>query len=163
MPSAHGDRTRVEWTGDRGEGTRDDRGYGRDHLISVGDRSAIPATAGIGAGRDPARYNPEELVVAALSSCHMLWYLHLCAEAGVVVRAYRDEAEGTLEVAPDGSGRFVAATLAPHVTVSEGDLEVARRLHEEAHRLCFVASSVNFPVDCRPTIERAPPPREPPR
>ncbi len=156
MASTHTYRTVVTWTGDLGHGTSDYRAYSRDHAISVGDRPPIPGTAGVGARRDPDRYNPEELVVAALSACHMLWYLHLCAEAGVVVRAYSDAAEGTLELAADGSGRFTGATLAPHVVVSDGDVEVARRLHEEAHRLCFVAASVNFPVTCRPSVERRP-------
>jgi organic hydroperoxide reductase OsmC/OhrA len=150
-------RTRVRWTGNLGSGTREYRGYRRDHSLEVDGKPPILATSGLAPGSDPARHNPDELLVAALSSCHMLWYLHLCSEAGVVVVAYVDEAEGTLETGRGGSGRFVEAVLRPRVTLAEGSPEVARRLHEEAHARCFVANSVNFPVRCEPTIEPARP------
>ncbi len=158
MPSAHRYRVTVRWTGNLGDGTREYRGYSRDHAIEVEGKPPILATSGLSPRSDPSRHNPDELVVAALSSCHMLWYLHLCSEAGVVVVAYTDDADGTLELAPDGTGRFTSATLRPRVVVSSGSPEVARRLHEEAHRKCFVASSVNFPVACEPSIELEEPP-----
>ena len=143
----------VTWTGNLGAGTREYRGYSRDHAIEIDGNPPILATSGLAPGSDPARHNPDELLVAALASCHMLWYLHLCSEAGVVVVGYVDEADGTMETGPDGSGRFVEAVLRPRVTISDGSPAVARRLHEEAHSRCFVANSVNFPVRCEPTIE----------
>ena len=145
-------RTTVRWTGNDGVGTRDYRAYRRDHVIEVDGKAPIHATSGLAPRSEPSYHNPDELLVAALASCHMLWYLHLCAEAGVVVTAYVDRAEGVLELAADGSGRFTSATLHPRVEISAGSTESARRLHEEAHRRCFVASSVNFPVECAPTV-----------
>jgi organic hydroperoxide reductase OsmC/OhrA len=156
MTASHIYRATVRWTGNLGAGTRDYQSYTRDHTIQVGEKVPILATSSIGARSDPSRYNPDELVVAALSSCHMLWYLHLCADAGVVVTAYSDEAEGTLQMDREGGGRFVEATLHPHVVVAAGTPETARRLHEAAHRKCFVANSVNFPVKCEPVIDVEP-------
>jgi organic hydroperoxide reductase OsmC/OhrA len=151
----HRYRATIRWTGNLGAGTRSYRGYSRDHAIEMEGKPPILATSGLAPGSDPRRHNPDELVVAALSSCHMLWYLHLCADAGVVVVGYTDEAEGTMETGRDGGGRFVGAILRPHVVVREGSLDVARRLHEEAHAKCFVANSVNFPVRCEPVVEHA--------
>lgn len=153
----HEYRATVTWTGNRGPGTREYRGYRRDHIIEVDGKPPLPGTSSTGFGQDPGRYNPEELVIASLAACHMLWYLHLCADAGVVVTAYSDPAEGTLELERDGSGRFISAVLRPRVTIREGAQEVAERLHEEAHRRCYVASSMNFPVRCEPTIVRETP------
>ncbi len=153
--ATHRYRVAVRWTGDLGEGTRSYGGYRRDHAIEIAGKPPILATSGLSPGRDAARVNPDELLVAALSSCHMLWYLHLCAEAGVVVVGYHDAAEGTLETGPDGGGRFTGATLRPRVRVRAGDLDRARALHAEAHHRCFVANSVNFPVAIEPTVERA--------
>ena len=90
-------------------------------------------------------------MVAAISSCHMLWYLHLCADRGVNVSAYSDEASGVMEERPDGSGAFVRVLLKPNVKIAEGgDLDLARSLHTEAHRFCFIANSVNFPIEIEP-------------
>ncbi|HTT17064.1 MAG TPA: OsmC family protein [Thermoplasmata archaeon] len=152
MAPVHRYRTTVRWTGNLGDGTRDYRGYSRDHTIEIEGRPPILATSGLSPRSDRSRHTPDELLVAALSSCHMLWYLHLCSQAGVVVEAYTDDAEGTLELAADGSGRFTSATLRPRVVLRAGTAALARRLHEEAHRRCFVANSVNFPVACEPTI-----------
>jgi organic hydroperoxide reductase OsmC/OhrA len=159
MPARHVYRTTIRWTGNDGVGTRDYRAYRRDHVIEVEGKPPILATSGLAPGSDPRLHNPDELLVAALASCHMLWYLHLCSEAGVVVTAYTDRAEGTLELAADGSGRFVSTTLRPTVAIAAGSVDTARRLHDEAHRRCFVASSVNFPVGCEPTVEIADGPR----
>ncbi|HEV7397480.1 MAG TPA: OsmC family protein, partial [Pyrinomonadaceae bacterium] len=102
---------------------------------------------------DRTRYNPEELLVASLSGCHMLWYLHLCSEAGIVVLEYEDQAIGSMVETADGSGHFLSVTLRPIVTIAEGgDREVATQLHEQAHHLCFIANSVNFPVLCEPSL-----------
>ena len=155
MPPTHTYRTTTRWTGNLGTGTRDYRGYSRDHTLEAEGKPSLPGTSSTGYGMDPARYNPEELLVGALSSCHMLWYLHLCAEAGVAVVAYEDPAEGTLELSKERGGRMVRATLRPHVRVGEGSLERARELHEEAHRRCYLANSVNFPVVVEPVVEPA--------
>jgi organic hydroperoxide reductase OsmC/OhrA len=140
------------WTGNRGTGTSSYRAYGRDHNISAAGKSAAIAASSAPVFRgDADRYNPEELLVAALSSCHMLAFLHLCADAGISVTAYRDEAEGTMVMNDDGSGQFREVTLHPVVTITDaaraGELET---LHHRAHELCFIARSVNFPVRCEP-------------
>ena len=153
----HDYHCRVTWTGNLGDGTREYRGYRRDHTIEFVGKPPILASSGLSPRSDPARVNPDELLLAALASCHMLWYLHVCSEAGVTVVAYSDAAEATMATGPDGSGRFTRATLRPQVTIASGSPEVARRLHEDAHRRCFIANSVNFPVACEPTIERVPP------
>jgi organic hydroperoxide reductase OsmC/OhrA len=105
---------------------------------------------------DPSRWNPEELLVASLSSCHMLWYLHLCSDAGVVVTGYVDDASGTMAETEDGGGRFTEVVLRPRVTIADGsDRELAASLHEKAHHLCFIANSVNFPVRCEGEVDVA--------
>jgi len=147
---------RLRWTGNRGTGTSKYDAYGRDHELSGGPDTA--KYAAIAASSDPyfrgdaARYNPEELLVASLSSCHMLSYLHLCAVNGVVVTAYEDEATGLMPE-DDISARVTEVTLRPRVTVTvESDAARALHLHEEASKLCFIARSVNFPVRHEPVI-----------
>jgi organic hydroperoxide reductase OsmC/OhrA len=137
----------VTWTGNTGTGTSGYRDYQRHHEISAGQKASIPGSSDPAFRGDPTRWNPEELLVASLSACHKLWYLHLCAEAGIVVTAYVDHAEGVMEETADGSGRFESVTLRPRVTVGSGsDLAKARALHDTAHEKCFIANSVNFPV-----------------
>jgi len=143
---------KIRWTGDRGTGTSSYRAYGRDHEISADGKPSLPGSSDPRFRGDGARWNPEDLLVSALSACHMLSYLHLCAVAGIVVTAYEDRAEGTMRESPDGGGRFEEVVLRPRVTMASGDPLAARRLHEEAHRLCFIASSVGFPVRCEPEI-----------
>lgn len=148
----HRFNTTLTWTGNRGTGTSGYRAYGRDHEISSSGKSApIAASSATTFRGDAERYNPEELLVAALSSCHMLSFLHLCADAGIAVTAYRDNAEGTMELNADGSGQFREVVLHPAVTIAEssraGELDA---LHHRAHELCFIARSVNFPVRCEP-------------
>ena len=149
---AHRYETSLTWTGNQGTGTSGYRAYSRNHEISAAGKSSIidgssdPAFRG-----DRARYNPEELLVSALSACHLLSYLHLCADAGVVVTAYEDHAEGTMVETPDGGGHFTEVVLRPVVTVAPGsDPALADALHDKAHHLCFIASSMNFPVRCEP-------------
>lgn len=147
----------VDWTGNTGTGTSGYRDYERCHEISAGSRKpAIPGSSDPAFRGDPARWNPEELLVASLSACHKLWYLHLCAEAGIVVLAYTDHAEGEMEESDDGSGRFTRVVLRPRVSVAAGsDAVQARELHHTAHARCFIANSVNFPVACEPEIMAA--------
>lgn len=138
----------VVWTGNAGEGTASYRSYRRDHDVVVAGKPPIPGSSDPKFRGDPSRYNPEELLVASLSACHMLWYLHLCAVNEVVVLEYRDAASGTLAESEDGSGLFTRVVLRPVVKIAEtSDREKALALHQEAHHLCFIARSVNFPVE----------------
>jgi organic hydroperoxide reductase OsmC/OhrA len=145
MLREHSYSVNVEWTGNTGKGTSDYRSYTRDYEITVPGKPPIYGSSDPKFRGNPVRYNPEELLVSALSTCHMLWYLHLCADAGIVVVSYEDRAEGTMEESRDGGGRFVRVTLHPHVRVT-GSAEQAETLHQRAHELCFIANSVNFPI-----------------
>lgn len=144
----------VEWTGNRGHGTREYGAYGRDHMIVIAGKPEILGSSDPCFRGDATRINPEELFVSSLSACHMLWYLHLCADAGVVVCAYRDKAIGTMVEEPDGRGRFVQVLLRPQVTIDTGDVTLARRLHEVAHNHCFIANSVSCQVLCEAQIRK---------
>ena len=146
----------VTWTGNLGHGTAGPKAYARDLVVSSEGKPDIPGSTAPAFGGDPARYDPEELFIASLSSCHMLWYLHLAAVAGVVVTAYGDRATGELALEKDGSGRFTEVVLRPEVTITaESDADKATALHEKAHRLCFTAASVNFAVRIAPIVRRA--------
>ena len=137
----------VEWTGNLGPGTSNYRAYSRNHEISGAGKAVVAGSSDPAFRGDAARYNPEELLIASLSSCHMLWYLHLCAVNDVVVTAYTDSADGEMQLDADGGGRFVSVMLRPQVTIrAECSRETAMRLHGEANRMCFIANSVNFPV-----------------
>ncbi|MGA7814568.1 OsmC family protein [Caballeronia sp.] len=154
MPKLHTYSTQVVWTGDLGSGTSRYDAYSRDHLVSVANKPDISASSDPAFRGDPKHHNPEELFVASISSCHMLWYLHLCATNGIVVTGYMDEAMGTMEESANGSGRFTDVLLRPRVTIgASGHIALAERLHDEAHRFCFIANSVNFPVRCEPATE----------
>jgi organic hydroperoxide reductase OsmC/OhrA len=149
----HTYRVTVEWTGNRGLGTPDYTAYGRDHVISAGTKPPIAGSSDPAFRGDPARWNPEDLLLASIAACHKLWYLGLCAKAGISVLSYRDEAEATMLEDPNGAGRFTKAILRPRITIEAGgDLVEAARLHHDAHEYCFIANSVNFPVTCEPTI-----------
>ncbi len=154
MSREHSYSVSVRWTGNTGAGTSGFRNYKRDHEISAPGKPPIPASSDPAFRGDKARYNPEELLVASLSACHMLWYLHLCADVGIVVSEYHDDASGAMAETKDGGGHFTQVTLRPVVKVAgQVDPELARRLHEQAHHLCFIANSVNFPVLCEPSLE----------
>lgn len=144
--------TRLAWTGNRGTGTSTYRAYGRDHEITAEGKSAIiPASSTPVFRGDKDRYNPEELLIGSISGCHMLWFLHLCADAGIVVTGYEDDAEGTMALNADGSGQFREVVLHPRVRYEQTPApEKIAELHHRAHDLCFIARSVNFPVRCEP-------------
>jgi organic hydroperoxide reductase OsmC/OhrA len=145
----HRYETTVAWTGNTGTGTSGYRDYQRTHEVSAGGKPMIPGSSDPAFRGDPARWNPEELLVASLSQCHMLWFLHVCAAEGVVVTDYRDRAAGTMVETPDGGGHFERVVLRPEVRfASPAHAERAAELHERAHHRCFIANSVNFPVDC---------------
>jgi len=146
----HNYQIQTTWTGNTGPGTTDYRAYKRDHEIFVADKSAPILGSSDAAFRgDPTRYSPEELLVSTLSTCHMLWLLHLCADAGITVTAYTDQACGVMAENLDGSGHFTEVTLHPVMTITDsGRVREAEALHAKAHELCFIANSVNFPVRC---------------
>ncbi|GGS69699.1 peroxiredoxin [Planobispora rosea] len=158
MTREHRYRLTVSWTGNRGEGTAGYRAYGRDHEVSAPGKEPLAGSSDPAFRGDPARWNPEELLVASLSQCHMLWYLHLCASNGVVVTGYTDEPEGVMVEDADGAGNFREVVLRPAVTVASPEMEdTARQLHHEIHKYCFIARSVNFPVVPEPTIRSGTP------
>jgi organic hydroperoxide reductase OsmC/OhrA len=149
----HKYKVSVQWTGNRGSGTSGYRDYGRDHVITAGSKPAIPGSSDAAFLGDASRWNPEDLLVASACACHKLWYLHLCADAGIVVLDYRDNAEGTMLDTPQ-QGRFSQIVLRPHVVIRVGgDVEQAAHLHHVAHEKCYIANSVNFPILCEPVIE----------
>ena len=153
MGKEHHYLTQLRWTGNRGEGTSNYRSYDRDHVLSAGGKPEIAGSSDPSFRGNPQRYNPEELLVSSLSSCHLLWYLHLCAVNGVVVVDYRDSAEGVMDEADNGSGRFLEVVLRPVVTVKDAGMrEKAMQLHHDANKMCFIANSVNFPVRHEPVI-----------
>jgi organic hydroperoxide reductase OsmC/OhrA len=149
----HHYRVKVEWTGNTGRGTLNYKAYERRHEISAHGKPAIPGSSDPAFRGNASCWNPEELLVASLSACHKLWYLHLCATAGVVVTSYVDSAEGEMEETVDGSGRFRRVVLRPVVTISpESDPAKALELHALAHAKCFIANSMNFPVEHEPAM-----------
>jgi organic hydroperoxide reductase OsmC/OhrA len=152
MSRTHSYSTVLTWTGNLGTGTSGYRDYTRDADLAAPGRPVLLGSSDPLFRGDPARWNPELLLVASLSQCHMLWYLHLCAVAKVVVTAYVDEAAGTMVEDPGGAGRFTSVTLRPRVTVTSPDMvDTAESLHARANELCFIAQSVNFPVHHEPT------------
>ena len=147
--------TFVHWDADGGDSTKSYRGYSRNHVIGAEGKPEIAASSDPAFRGDATRYNPEELLVASLSSCHMLWYLHLCAVNGITVVDYRDRASGAMEEDGDGSAHFTGVELRPIVTIDDIERRArAVELHDEAHRLCFIARSVNFPVKVLPNDVR---------
>lgn len=143
----------VRWTGNIGNGTLSYNSYTRDHIISVNNKADILGSSDPVFRGDLTRYNPEDLLVSSLSACHMLWYLHLCAESGVIVVDYMDNASGTMVETQDGGGHFIEVTLNPIVIVMEVNMvEKANKLHTKANELCYIANSVKFPVIHKPII-----------
>ncbi|MGN6273232.1 MAG: OsmC family protein [Protaetiibacter sp.] len=146
----------VEWTGNRGSGTSSYRAYGRDHVVrSAGKLHELAGSSDRTFHGDSERWNPEELLLAALSQCHMLSYLHVAASRGIVVTGYTDDATGEMQQTSDGGGHFTEATLRPVVTIAAGDPALALEAHHEASQKCFIAASVNFPVHHEPVIRLA--------
>ncbi|MCH7401994.1 OsmC family protein [Belliella kenyensis] len=149
----HTYKATIKWTGNSGLGTSHYQAYEREHLISIDNKNNISGSADPSFRGDRTKHNPEELLVSSLSACHMLWYLHLCSQAGIVVTDYVDNATGIMIEKENGSGHFTAVTLQPIVTVTDENMvEKANELHKKANKLCFIANSVNFPVYHKPTV-----------
>ena len=147
MTKEHDYTARVVWTGNRGEGTTHYRAYERTWNIETPGKPVIHCSNDPLLGGDPALPNPEDLLIASLSACHMLWYLHLASKAGIVVKAYKDDPLGVGETEPNGASRFLRAILRPTIEVQAGtDLAKAEAIHHDVHNYCFIARSVNFPV-----------------
>ena len=146
MGKEHFYKSDLRWTGNKGEGTRSYTSYDRDFEVEISNKPVFHGSSDASFRGDPSKYNPEDLLVISLSSCHMLWYLHLCAVNGVIVLNYEDKSTGTM-VEDENGGRFTEVTLYPNVTVKEENMiDLANQLHQEAHEKCFIANSVNFPV-----------------
>jgi len=154
MGSTHRFDAVVTWTGNQGSGTSSYRAYSRNHDISGDGKSAVVAGSSDPAFRgDKTRYSPEDLLIASLAACHMLWVLHLCAEAKITVVEYVDGASGTMTLNVDGSGQFQEVVLRPRITVVEAGREAElMAVNKKAHALCFIARSVNFPVRHEPKV-----------
>lgn len=147
MPTQHQYTSTIQWTGNKGTGTDHYRNYERSHEIIINNKATIEGSSDPAFLGDATKHNPEDLLVSSLASCHMLWYLHVCAAAEVIVTNYLDHATGTMTETANGSGRFTEVILNPIVTVTEEHMIAkANELHEKAKELCFIANSVNFPV-----------------
>lgn len=147
MARTHHYASTIVWTGNQGEGTTRYDAYERSHTLSIIGKQDINCSSDTPFRGDATKHNPEDMLLASLSSCHMLWYLHLCADAGIVVTAYTDKAEATMLQTETGGGHFTEAILHPQVIIKNAaQIDLANRLHDEAHSKCFIANSVNFPV-----------------
>lgn len=156
MLGEHHYRLTTTWTGNRGTGTSGHRDYSRDVELEVAGKPIVLASSDKPFRGDPQRWNPEDLLVAALSECHLLAYLHACVTAGVVVVDYRDDASGVMVEDGRGGGAFTEVVLRPQVTVADASMtDAATRAHDQAHDWCFIANSVSFPVRHEPTIQVA--------
>jgi organic hydroperoxide reductase OsmC/OhrA len=151
MHQEHHFAVTTAWTGNRGTGTSGYRAYSRDTVMSAKGKPAIEGSSARVFHGDPERWNPEELLISALSQCHMLSFLHVATNHGVVVVGYEDSATGILVLEPAGSGHFTSVTLRPLVTIAGGDAAAMAVIHREAREKCFIAASVNFPVFHEPT------------
>lgn len=146
MKKTHHYKTAITWTGNKGSGTSRYDAYDRAHTVSIAGKPDLLCSSDTAFRGDGTRHNPEDMLLASLSSCHMLWYLHLCSDAGIIVTDYTDNAEGVMEET-SGGGRFTEVTLHPVVTVQDASMiEKANALHDQAHEKCFIANSCNFPV-----------------
>ena len=156
MNKEHHYNLTVKWTGNTGSGTSNYRNYERSHSILVNGKAELLGSSDPSFRGDKTKHNPEDLLLASLSSCHLLWYLHLCSEAGVIVLDYEDNPTGIMVETDNGGGRFTEVTLQPIVTVSDPKMiEKASELHKKANKLCFIANSVNFLVAHKSSVKVA--------
>lgn len=155
MAKSHDYAASVTWTGNTGQGTASYRAYGREHEIAIHGKPTILGSADAAFRGDAAKWNPEDMLVASISTCHMLWFLHLASEAGWIVERYEDRVEGTMEMNANGSGQFRSAKLHPVATISAGDPALLDDLHHRAHEMCFIARSLNFEIGCEARVVQA--------
>ena len=155
MPGkTHEYAARLVWSNRSGAGTADYAGYDREYRVLVSGKPELTGSADAMFRGEASKHNPEDLFLVAISSCHMLSYLALCARNGVRVTAYEDDVRGTLALTPDGGGKFEIVTLRPRVTVADADTtDKAMQLHETAHQVCFIANSCSVPIHHHATIE----------
>jgi organic hydroperoxide reductase OsmC/OhrA len=154
MEKQHHYHATIQWTGNQGTGTDHYKNYERSHQIMIANKSAILGSSDVAFRGDKTKHNPEDLLLSSLSACHMLWYLHLCSEAGVIVLDYTDNATGIMVESSTGAGHFIEVTLNPTVILAESSMiDKANELHKKANELCFIANSVNFPVKHKPTAK----------
>lgn len=152
MAKEHQYKTNLVWAGNKGSGTMDYRSYDRDFVVSIENKEPISGSSDSIFLGDKTKYNPEDLLLASVSSCHMLWYLHLCSKHEIVVMEYTDNAVGTMVEKSDGSGQFSSIILQPEVLIADkAHIAQANSLHEEANKMCFIANSLNFPVKHQPS------------
>lgn len=152
-PKQHTYTVDLTWEGNRGTGTAEYTGYGREHRVAIAGKPDLPVSADPAFRGDAGRHNPEDLLLAAVASCHMLSYLALCARQRIAVTSYTDSASGTLALRPDGGG-FTEISLRPRVTIAHGgDAALAVALHDRAHALCFIANSCSFPIHHQAEVE----------
>ncbi|TNE54935.1 MAG: OsmC family peroxiredoxin [Bacteroidetes bacterium] len=142
----------VRWTGNLGEGTSSYRSYSRDHVLEVAGKKRLFCSSDPMFRGDRSKHNPEELFIYALSSCHMLWYLHFCADQGIEVVEYQDQPLGMM-VLGGAKERFKEVILKPRIVLKNLEqIELAKSLHEQAHEHCFIANSVNCEIRIEPEI-----------
>ena len=152
----HQFKVNVTWTGNKGEGTKDYKSYSRDHVITIEGKQVIQGSSDPVYRGDGSKHNPEDMFLSAVSTCHMLWYLHICADHGIVVTSYRDDAVCMLDDNHPEGGRFTEITLHPHVVITdEKMINKANELHELANSKCFIANTLNIPVRHQPSCEAA--------
>ncbi len=152
MKRRHNYNATIKWTGNKGKGTSNYREFERSHVVSIDNKPDILCSSDPAFLGDKTKYNPEELLLASLSSCHMLWYLHLCSESSIITLKYLDTATGILIEKSNGSGCFSEVNLNPTVIVAENAMiEKAIELHKKANELCFIANSMNFKVFHHPS------------
>ncbi len=145
----------IKWTGNTGEGTATYNSYKRSWQLATSGKPLVECSNDPVLGGDPARHNPEDMLVASIASCHMLWYLHLCAVAGITVTSYKDIPLAIGEMEASGAGRFKSITLRPQIVITAtSNIEKARAIHNDVHQYCFIARSINFPVEIEPGIVR---------
>ncbi len=154
MGAIHNYKTTIEWTGNKGTGTSAYTEYDRSHTIRIDNKLDILASSDKAFRGDAAKHNPEDLFLASIAGCHMLWYLHLCADEGIIVESYVDHASGKMATQADGGGKFTEITLAPVIVVKDASMaDRAFHLHHKAHEMCFLANSVNFDITIQPKIK----------
>lgn len=151
MAKEHQYQATLTWAGNKGSGTMDYRSYDRSYIISIDNKPDILGSSDSPFLGDKTKHNPEDLLLSSLSSCHMLWYLHLCSQNEIIVMEYKDSPVGKMTENPDGSGHFTEVVLHPVVVITDqSQVEKANALHDDAHRMCFIANSCNFPIRHEP-------------